>query len=270
MTKIAYCSDLHLEHGNLNVVLPDADVLILAGDILSVADLQDWNYHSEFPYDVLGTLDFLKKISMKYPKVLFCPGNHEYWGMEFNSLQDKMNKILTELGHTNIEFSPMGTYTINDVKIVWGTLWTDMNKNDPSVECRVHRGMNDYRYIEYTDSGFKRFLTPSDVFKEHSIHRSFIINECTSEDGPEKIVVFSHHGPIYRKFNDYLDFAYYCTDIEELIGYNTISPKVWIHGHSHARTEYMVEDTKILMNCRGYEDYEKEFASSFEIKVFEL
>lgn len=72
MTKIAYCSDLHLEFGRLNIELPDADILLLAGDIYV-------NYLFNKHDSTDDVIDFFTEISKKYKNIIYVPGNHEYY-----------------------------------------------------------------------------------------------------------------------------------------------------------------------------------------------
>ncbi len=50
--------------------ITNADVLVLAGDICSIADRE---------FDNLKFLDFLKYVCPKYKYVLHVAGNHEYY-----------------------------------------------------------------------------------------------------------------------------------------------------------------------------------------------
>jgi hypothetical protein len=46
--------------------------------------------------------------------------------------------------------------------------------------------------------------------------------------------------------------------------------KVWCHGHMHNFTDYMVGDTRVLANPRGYKGYEaiaETFDPSFNFEV---
>jgi len=262
--KIWPCSDLHFRNLQdvddfMEKVPRYADVIVVAGDVANGSkDVVRFMRH------------WLQAESMRQRHFIMVLGNHDYWrdidmAMSFYAV----SKLEDEFPFFHL-LHRRNPVTIEDVTFIGDTLWTDMDNHNPIIESAIQRGMNDYRMVEYIDDDFARFLTPSDVFKEHSIHRDFIIQECKSSPNQDKLVVFSHHGPVGRKFIGPMDFAYYCTDIEGLLQYSEITPKVWIHGHSHARTEYNVGQTKILMNCRGYADYEKKFASEFIIEVFDV
>ena len=72
MTKIAYMSDAHLENHGRNFEFPDADVLLLAGDICVVEDLRDAYAETVFGYN---QRQFLIDAYAKYPYIFWVPGN---------------------------------------------------------------------------------------------------------------------------------------------------------------------------------------------------
>jgi len=45
--------------------------------------------------------------------------------------------------------------------------------------------------------------------------------------------------------------------------------KLWIHGHTHESFDYMVGDTRIVCNPRGYIGYEQ-CADDFKLKFVEV
>lgn len=253
--KIAYCSDLHLEVGKRDFLLPDADLLILAGDIVLGYDLRDvWEYN----YISVQQRDFLVNVSMKYKSVIWIPGNHEYW---YNSLETAITDIkyfLDTQGITNIHFSECDTYIFNDIKFICTTLWTDVNKGSPLI--LDGQFMKDYINI-------KNF-TMFDGMKLHSEMRDYISSEVQDHD---KVIVVTHHAPNLlstKRENGDLDYFYACTDMDDIILDNP-QIKYWINGHTHHHISYMIGDTKVVSNPRGYKGYEK-MANTFEIKVIEV
>ena len=45
--------------------------------------------------------------------------------------------------------------------------------------------------------------------------------------------------------------------------------KYWIHGHTHDACDYMIGDTRVLCNPRGYIGHERD-ASFFKLKYYEV
>ena len=83
--KIAICSDLHLEFGDINLQnTENADVLILGGDICVAADIgkPDPNNIMEGARSSRIT-DFFKRCSFHFPHVIYIMGNHEQYHGDF-------------------------------------------------------------------------------------------------------------------------------------------------------------------------------------------
>ena len=98
--RIQVASDLHLERypDFTPQAAPEADVLVLAGDIGS--------YQAGSLLAARGATDFaLSRFSPKAPgspwrRVLFVPGNHEYDGLELDDTRARLRTLCEELGIT--------------------------------------------------------------------------------------------------------------------------------------------------------------------------
>ena len=149
--KIAVCSDLHLEFGPISLENKDnADVLILSGDIIVVNDLQEKD-----SYNIRGETDksnqyhtFFQECCARFPNVIYIMGNHEHYHGDFSTSY----KILKErLGYlSNLHIMEKEFCVIGSVCFAAGTLWTDMNKEDPVTIQQIKGYMNDYRIIQDT------------------------------------------------------------------------------------------------------------------------
>lgn len=268
--KIGFGSDIHLEFGGRDFDLPDADVLVLAGDIMVIDDLRD---AFEFMGNSLHGRKFLRDVSAKYKHVIYVPGNHEFYGGNISTSSKVMWDFLISEGIDNIHFSSMSSFHIDDVSFIFSTLWTDINKANPVV---IASGMmNDYRQIMINDvilpSG-GRYLTPYDTMRIHDEHVNHIKDELLHTEN--KVVMVSHHAPNMLSCDDdtypqnIIDYFYCATDMDDVILDN---PKIryWIHGHLHTRKQYEIGSTIVVSNCRGYTNHEK-MADTFKIKVFEV
>ncbi len=280
--KIALCSDLHLEFED--IYLPNkenADVLILSGDIMIAQDLHD-HPEPDIPHTpeilkILGSRqlkaqlyrDFLKRCSSEFPHVIYLAGNHEFyngkWPMGVQYLRDECSKF------KNIHYLEMDSVEIDEVTFVGGTLWTDMNRGDPLTLHAIKDLMNDFQIIRNSDKGF-RALSPDDVAERHR-HTVQYIKNVIAEKHDKKFVVVGHHAPSKLSThpwyaNDQLMNGAYSSDLSEFI-MDHPQIKLWTHGHTHHNFDYMIGDTRIVCNPRGYAKYEIR-SENFEIKYLEI
>lgn len=264
--KIAYCSDLHLEFGDL--VLKNegkADVLVLAGDILVAEDLHRHDAVTS-PYAPISHRwinaqryrDFLSRVSGEFNQVVMVAGNHEFydgdWPGHFDVLFDECGR------YPNITFLERGMVTIGDVSFVGGILWTDMNRGNPLSLQVIQHGMSDFNVIRNNLKGYTKFR-PAQAAEYHrdTLEYFRIVLEGKWD---HKYVVVSHHAPTSGSIHpNYLTGPYselngaYYSDLSDWI-LDRPQIKLWIHGHTHHTWDYMVGTTRVVCNPRGYHGYE--------------
>ena len=130
--------------------------------------------------------------------------------------------------------------------------------------------MNDYQYIMLPIGDRERMpITPEYTIKLHKETRSSLANFIAMPTAKAKIVI-THHAPhigsiepFYR--NIPLTDAYY-EELFELIFDSGIH--TWIHGHTHCPSDYLINQTRVLANPRGYWGYEC-IANSYSIATFD-
>ena len=248
--RIQIVSDLHLEFSDINIQNQNsADVLILGGDIMVASKvlLPQSEYGIRFR-------DFLKRVSFQFPHVVYVMGNHEFYsdGKFFESV-DIMRQACA--AHSNVYLLERDTKVIDDVVFVGGTLWTDMNKFDPLTLHAVRDMMNDYRAIRNDKAGY-RSLKPADTVERHRLTRDYI-ELIVQENKDKRVVVVGHHSPSYQSCHeqykhDYLMNGAYHSDLTNIMLDNP-QIKLWTHGHTHHPFDYMVGETRVVCNPRGYE-----------------
>ncbi len=247
--RIQIVSDLHLEFSDINIQnTENADVLILGGDIMVASKVHkpESEYGKRFR-------DFLSRVSFQFPHVVYVMGNHEFYsdGKFFDSIEDMRAACAV---HNNVYLLERDTKTIDDVVFVGGTLWTDMNKFDPLTLHAVRDMMNDYRAIVNDKAGY-RHLKPADTVERHRMTRDYI-KQIVSENKDKKIVVVGHHTPSFQSCHeqykhDYLMNGAYHSDLTDIMLDNP-HIKLWTHGHTHHCFDYMVGETRVVCNPRGY------------------
>lgn len=283
--KIAVCSDLHLEFGGISLDNKDnADVLVLSGDICVVKDVRvkdEYGLMGENNNNKIHT--FFQEVCDRFPHVVYIMGNHEHYHGDFAKSLDNLRNHLGYL--KNLYILDKQVVTIDDVTFVAGTLWTDMNREDPVTLASIRGYMNDYRIIENSgtvpvsfrdeDGNFHTRVakfTPQDSVDDHKAMLEVIDTACNSLPNA-KIVVCGHHSPSKLSTKpQYEDNVMvngaYSSDLNEFI-LDHPNIKLWTHGHTHHVFDYMIGSTRILCNPRGYKDYEDR-ADNFELMTVEV
>jgi Icc-related predicted phosphoesterase len=227
MLRLAYISDLHLDHWGPHgfnrpnrlaikgpVTFPDAidaDVLIIAGDVHPDIAVRD---------------RLVKQCEDHYGiPVLLQEGNHDYYGSDFPLVQEP--RILT----------------VEGVKILGVTLWTYL---DPMAETRA------ISFPDFKEGGIKNHSCA----KQNYAHAEAI--RAITAEAPD--IVVSHHAPsilsIAPRFKGQPENAFFYSSLENLI--LDMQPKLWVHGHVHDSFDYELGDTRVVCNPLGY-PFEKRF-----------
>jgi DNA repair exonuclease SbcCD nuclease subunit len=280
--KLAITSDVHLEFGDLDFANDNnADVLILGGDIFIAEDL---NYLEPVPInDVImpsrmalraqRCYDFVQRCCERFPRVVLIMGNHEHYHGDFAESTWLIRKTFAEF--ENLHFLDNQFTVIDDVVFFGGTLWTDMNGEDPVTMQQIRFMMNDYQSVRNTTKreGFytKKFL-PEDSVQDH---QKFLteLKKVLAVYPTQKTVVVGHHAPSKasthpRYKHETVMNGAYSTNLDEFILDNP-NIKLWTHGHTHEDFDYRIGSTRVVCNPRGYDGVE-ERADHFELKYVEI
>lgn len=304
--KIALASDIHLEFGPIVLENTEgADVLILSGDICVVADLQEvdspdlkYGHNGKMSQKSRMIHDFFYDCCNKFPHVVYVVGNHEHYDYDYKYTINDLKKYLKYL--PNLQILDKETWTLFDeITFVGGTLWTNMNKGDSLTMWHCGRAMNDFRLIKNSNrmihhkrnvydenvrnedgtlivKSVDHYQAPSrwsveDSVEDHNKMLDYI--RLTTEDKSKKYVVVTHHAPTplsiaecYKK--DRLMNGAFHSDLSEFI-MDRPQIKLWTHGHMHNVSDYVVGETRVVCNPRGYVGHE-ERAINFELKFMEI
>jgi hypothetical protein len=130
-----------------------------------------------------------------------------------------------------------------------------MNKGDPLTLHAVRDMMNDFRVIKKDLEGYTN-LKPADTVVRHK-HMLGYIKTVVAERPDEKFVVVGHHSPSFQSAHemyrqDTLMNGAYHSDLSEFI-LDRPQIKLWVHGHTHHPFDYMIGETRVVCNPRGYE-----------------
>jgi predicted MPP superfamily phosphohydrolase len=232
--KIFSLSDLHLEfyedhtefYDRIKNKLLDADVLILAGDI-------------GYPLHEHGVeySNLLVKFKKKYDTVILIAGNHEYYQTEDYD-RDLITETLKRIAEkNNVIFLEKSSYVINNIKFIGTTLWSDI---DDKISYMLH--------------DFKKAFKNADEYKlEFRKSYEWLKKELNRDDGYKKIII-THHLPsaklCHPRFEGHVCSSAFYTDILEDLNLKNV--KYWFAGHTHEKSTYLYQNTKIIVNPMGY------------------
>jgi hypothetical protein len=249
-------------------------VLVLAGDICLVSQLGSYPDNSdEFLYGKNGRIhDFFINCSKEFKHIVYVLGNHEHY--RYN-IKDSLKDLKKHLGYIkNLHILEKESVIIDDVTFLGATLWTDMNSGHNETIERVSYAMNDFRIIYNSDSDSNdgnRLSTafdswdPTDARARWTPLDAIVKFNTTVEwidkvEKTDKVVVVTHHAPSFKSIHpsyvhDELLNGAYSSDLEQFI---TDRPDInlWFHGHIHHPQDYIIGETKILANPRGYDGRE--------------
>lgn len=256
--KVHLVSDLHLEFADYPFKAPeDTDVVVAAGDI-SVGPTAPAKLRTIFGNDV---------------PIVYLPGNHEFYRHYFLETTEEIEQ---QCELFNINLLNNSAVVINDVLFIGGTFWSDYNlyNNQKIAMSAAREGINDFRLISYQKNPWIRF-TPEKSFEEHKKIKEFIEQEINVLPTRKRVVVTHmgcHPNSVHPKWGKDDLNAYYCSDQTKLM--NELKPDFWFHGHTHDSFDYMVDNTRVVCNPRGYanryhtEDSEnKNFNSGLLIEI---
>ena len=296
--KIALASDVHLEFADLILKNEEnADVLILSGDICTA------KVFKHKPKERAMVKDFFRRCAFQFPHVVYVMGNHEHYDFDIAKTYDRLKAELADL--PNIHLLEKETWEHNDITFVGGTLWTDMNKNDSLTLWHCGHRMNDFQLItnsnrvthhknvvyaknpgngsplrdannelviERVDHYEKSSRwSPEDSVEDHKKMLDYI--NIITQDKSKCYVAVTHHAPTplsigecYR--SDTLMNGAFASDLSEFI-LDRPQIKMWTHGHMHNVSDYMVGDTRVVCNPRGYVGHEQR-AKEFKLRYLEI
>jgi len=243
--KFLLLSDIHLEFQNMSHKkgeVPECDVVLLAGDIGPGGSGYHW-----------AERNFSAKRA-NYRQVLYVAGNHEFYTNKYGLLDLNDHLLAKTSNHVWFLQNSVREFPDEKIAVLGCTLWTgfDLNGNEPLDILRASDVMNDYKWCSYT-RGDK--LRPEHVKDENTKSYEWL-NETIGfyQENGWKTVVMTHHAPSQLscspEFRGGADNVYYANRVDA--DYNFNLPNVWVHGHMHSSSDYMLGDCRVLTNPRGY------------------
>jgi Icc-related predicted phosphoesterase len=231
--QLQVMSDIHVEswerlYGSnwlakdfLPAVRTDADILVIAGDFVSLRESQ-----------LARSAELLKVMCDAYPEVVFVAGNHCFYDTSIEKGEDALMAL-----EVADNFNPLisgHTVTIKGQRFLGAT----------GFQPRGGHGamrISDHNCI----SNFTR-SAPRHFGKFYS----WLESEMNSHD-----ILVTHHAVSNRSispdFEDSLCNRWFITpEFEKVILEK--QPKLAIHGHVHSSHDYLINNTRVVCNPRGY------------------
>ena len=270
--KIQLLSDLHLETqpGFVPTPAPEADVLVLAGDIGS--------YQPGSALPALGDRDFgLARFSPRqgWPvPVLFVPGNHEYDGLDFDDAHARLRETCERLGIVWLEREVV---VLGGVRFVGTTLWSDFDALGPlagrmpeapppahavpsgytlqrAAREKAFRAANHYLRKTGTVRGGQPWLAEA-VREQALVCQDWLAQALRAPQPPAQAlptVVVTHFAPSLRsadpRYGNTPGTAGFCNALDDWLGH----AQLWLHGHLHCPIDYTHQGCRVVANPLGY------------------
>lgn len=238
--KIQLLSDLHMEHHNYNLeVSPQADVLVLAGDIANFS-----NFGSYFK--------LLEAVEIPIVAVM---GNHEFYP-DYQSqvglyTMDQVKDLLRDTFKSKPNFHLLDneTFTLGDFKFIGSTLWSGLKLREgvetlstDVLKAKIGYGINDFHVV--------KDFSVNKMIEENAKCEEFILSQVNSD---YRNIVVTHFPPhrtcIHPKYAGHVLNSYFVNDMEDL---KFKGIEAWLFGHTHSSFNLTVENTKLYCNPRGY------------------
>lgn len=201
----------------------DADVLVLAGDIVSLAP-RNWRW----------SMERLKDLRKMYAHVVMVAGNHEFYGTSITDVD--LNEVEADTG-VNVLF-PGKTVVINGQRFLGGTMF---QPEPPEDHIARFNEISDHFCIhDFNESA------PA----EYKALKSYLLKELREGD-----VLVTHHAPSLFSLDPQwaghpCNYWFITEDMEPVILEK--KPALALHGHIHSPMDYQLGSTRVIASPYGY------------------
>ncbi|RCI14449.1 hypothetical protein L249_6147, partial [Ophiocordyceps polyrhachis-furcata BCC 54312] len=229
--RLQILSDLHLEVGKQysSFTFPaTAPYLLLAGDVGRLID------YSEY-------LAFLQSLSGRYKTVLLVLGNHEFYGLDYESGLAQAQRLVREpaladavvLLHRARWDDPDSSLTI-----LGCTLWSDISQDRQAI---VQARINDFSRISaWTVQKHNQTHADDLAWLRRQVDQ---LENDTENNDKRRLLVATHHAPCLERTShpDHADNPWvsaFATDLLTDRGWDGV--EVWVFGHTHYSTDFLL------------------------------
>lgn len=246
MIRIALMSDLHLEFEASPGVdwTPTAgvDLVVLPGDV-----------------DVgVRAVGYAERVARELGcPVVLIPGNHEYYGHDRPALLAALREAAATAAGVLVldEDEALVETAAGWVRLLGCTLWTDYALFGAERRAEAMSAAR-WRLTDHSEDGIRdgaKPLLPARATELHATAVAWLAGRLGEPYAGPTIVV-THHAPSPRSLppgrRRNLVSAAYASDLERLV--IASGPDLWLHGHIHYPSDYLVGRTRVVCHPRGY------------------
>jgi Icc-related predicted phosphoesterase len=229
-------SDLHLELGQqyLSYSFPaTAPFLILAGDIGRLVD-----------YD--GYLGFLHAQVARYEKVFLVLGNHEFFGLGYESALEKAQQLTQESSLSD------------KVVLLHKASWDDPQSGVRILGCTLWSAVptDAYEVVEAKVNDFRK-ISEWSVHRHNAAHAqevAWLRAQVEANANRRRLLVVTHHAPCIEGTSrpEQTSNPWTSAFATDLIDREWEGVQAWVFGHTHYSTDFVRCGTRVIANQRGY------------------
>ncbi len=250
--KYFIVSDLHLEfrqgqekeHWEAFPEHKEAKICLCAGD-LTLVKLPEYYKH-------------FTQLCSRFEKVLFVPGNHEYYGSNPTDVTSRLDGVERLLAPVLKILRTGDPYMYEGQRFIGDTMWFP-----DKPEVHIYRRM-------INDSVQIKGLFPW-AFTQSNLFMVWMRGNIQEDD-----IVITHHvpnnvdtRPLWR--NSPTQAYFVNSDCDRYFSNpNTIKPKAWIYGHTHDKHDYHIGRTRFICNPVGYCGENHYLPEAAEPAVYEI
>jgi len=231
--KIGILSDLYVDElGPLPSHKDPPDVLVLAGNIGQGTKGLEW-------------------VSSTYQcPVIYVCGNYSYRDRDIDALDAELQE---RAWGTHVHVLQNQSLIVRGVRFIGCTLWSDFNLyGDPDTAMLLaEEGTLDYYRIRDRDG---RRIRPADTVARHRKAVRYLDGMVSTRFEDFPTVIITHHAPSSKsvppRYRGDKLMPCFASNLDELV--KRTRAALWLHGGEHDAADYMLGETRVLANPRGF------------------
>ncbi|KAL2135261.1 hypothetical protein VTI74DRAFT_9246 [Chaetomium olivicolor] len=240
--QVQILSDLHLEVGQQysTFAFPaSAPFLLLGGDIGRLID-----------YDAYR--GFLESHAARYRKVFLVLGNHEFYGLDYQSGLDTARRLSEEPSLASrlvLLHRARWDDPDSDLTILGCTLWSAIPEESYGV---VEAVVSDFKMIHHWTAQQQNIIHAEEVAW---LRDQVAEVKAGAANAKRRLLIATHHAPCVKGTSrpEHAKNPWapaFATALMDQKGWDGV--KVWVFGHTHYTSRLTKNGIKLVSNQRGY------------------